>query len=145
MSYLSALHTFGAWAEKEIQLIEGKAPAIEAVAASVLKYAGPALQTIVSVEAGAPAGAAVGAVVADAQAGLTAASGLLYDFGASPTVGSVVASVQTNLSALLSASKVSNPNSVATVTKVVSELGSLATALNALPVVTAQTSQSSAA
>ena len=130
MSFLSTLHTFGAWAEKELAALVGKAPAVEQVIASVLKYAGPALQTVVTAEAGAPAGELVGKAVADAQAGLTAASGLIYDFGASPSFASVVSSVQSNLSALLSAGHVTNSNSVATVTKVVTELGSLVTALS---------------
>ena len=130
MSFLSTLHTFGAWAEKELAALVGKAPAVEQVIASVLKYAGPALQTVVTAEAGAPTGALVGKVIADAQAGLTAASGLIYDFGASPSLASVVSSVESNLSALLSAGHVTNSNSVATVTKVVTELGSLATALS---------------
>jgi len=129
MSFISTLHTFGAWAEKELTLLVGKAPAIEQTAASILKYAGPALQTVVTVEAGAPAGAIVGKVVADAQAGLIAASGLIYDFGATPSVASVISSVQTNLAALLSAGHVTNSASVATVTKVTTELGSLVTAL----------------
>lgn len=133
MSFLTALHTFGAWAEKELAALVGKAPAIEQVAASVLKYAGPALQTVVTAEAGGPAGALVGKIVADAQAGLTAASGLIYDFGASPTIASVVSSVQSNLGALLSAGHITNSTSVATVTKVVTELGSLSTALTAAP------------
>jgi hypothetical protein len=111
----------------------GKAPAIEQVAASVLKYAGPALQTVVTAEAGAPAGALVGKIIADAQAGLTAASGLIYDFGATPSIASVVSSVENNLGALLTAGHITNPNSVATVTKVVTELGSLSTALTAAP------------
>lgn len=129
MSLLTAVHTFGAWCEKELAALAGKAPAIEQVAASVLKYAGPALQTVVTAEAGAPAGAIVGKVVADAQAGLTAASGLIYDFGATPSAGSVIASVQSNLAALLSAGHITNANSTATVTKVVNELASLAGAL----------------
>lgn len=129
MSFISTLHTFGAWAEKELALLVGKAPAIEQTVASILKYAGPALQTVVTVEAGAPAGAIVGKVIGDAQAGLIAASGLIYDFGANPSVASVIGSVQTNLSALLSAGHVTNPNSVATVTKITTELGSLVTAL----------------
>jgi hypothetical protein len=133
MSFLSTLHTFGAWAEKELAALVGKAPAIEQVAASVLKYAGPALQTVVTAEAGAPAGALVGKSIADAQAGLTAASGLIYDFGATPSIASVVSSVENNLGALLTAGHITNPNSVATVTKVVTELGSLSTALTAAP------------
>lgn len=130
MSFLTTLHTFGAWAEKELAALVGAAPKVEQVAASILKYAGPALQTVVAIEAGAPAGAIVGKVISDAQAGLTAASGLIYDFGAQPNIASVVSSVQNNLAALLTAGHVTNSTSVATVTKVVTELGSLAGALN---------------
>lgn len=133
MSLLTKLHTFGAWAEKELEMLVGTAPAIEAIAASVLKYAGPALQTVVTAEAGSPAGALVGKIIGDAQAGLTAASGLIYDFGATPSIASVVSSVQTNLSALLAAGHITNSKSVATVTNVASELGSLATAISAAP------------
>ena len=133
MSLFTTLHTFGAWCEKELTILVGKAPAIEQVAASVLKYAGPALQTVVSLEAGAPAGAIVGKVIGDAQAGLTAASGLIYDFGATPSTASVVASVQTNLASLLAAGHVSNSNSVAIVQKVVDELAGLVTALTPKP------------
>jgi len=133
MSFLSALNTFGAWSEKELAMIVGKIPPIEQDIAAVLKYAGPALQTVVTLEAGSPAGDVVGKVIADAQAGLVAASSLVYDFGAHPTFASVLSSVGTNLSSLLSAGHVSNPTSVATVTKVFGEVTSLATALAAAP------------
>jgi hypothetical protein len=129
MSLISLAHTFAAWAEKELQKIEGAAPTIERIAGTVLTYAGPALQTIVSAEAGAPAGAIVGKVVAQAQSDLTAAGSLIYDFGANPSAGSIIASVQTNLGALLTAGHVTNPTSVATVTKVVNELSTISTVL----------------
>jgi hypothetical protein len=125
MGFITALHTFGAWAEKELAILVGEAPKVEQVIASVLKYAGPALQIVATAEAGAPAGAVVGKVVADAQAGLTAASGLIYDFGVHPTIATVIGSVESNLSALLSAGHITNASSVASVTKVVSELNGL--------------------
>ncbi len=133
MNFFKMLHTFSAWAEKELAGIVGKAPVIEQAAASILKYAGPALQVVVTAEAGGPAGALVGKVLADAQAGLTAVSGLIYDFGAQPTFCSVVSSVQTNLSSLLSAGHITNATSVATITKVATDLGSLSTALSGQP------------
>ncbi len=127
----SALHTFGAWAEKELGLLNKAAPALETTAASILKYAGPALQTVVTAEAGGPAGALVGKVLADAQAALTAASGFIYDYGATPTAASITGSVVSNLSGLLAAAKITNPASVATVTTVVTNLNNLSTALAA--------------
>ena len=125
----AAEHTFAAWAEKEWAAVFKAAPKIESVLAATLKYAGPALQTVITAEAGAPAGAIVGKVIQDAQAGLVAASGLVYDFGATPTVGGVIGSIQSNLGDLLSAGHVTNAGSVATVTKVVNELTALAAAI----------------
>lgn len=130
-SIVNAEHTFAAWAEKELALLYKDAPKIEAVADTVLKYAGSALQIIVTAEAGNAAGAVVGSVVSQAQSDLTVASGLISDFGATPTAASLVSSVQSNLSGLLTASHITNSTSVSNVTKVVSSLGALATALTA--------------
>ena len=130
---VAAEHTFAAWAEKELAKLAGEAPTIEKIIGTVLTYAGPALQTIVTVEAGAPAGAIVGKVVAQAQSDLIAASSLVYDFGVTPTISSIFNSVQTNLGALLAAGHVTNPTSVATVTKVTGELTALLAALSPKP------------
>jgi hypothetical protein len=129
----SAEHTFAAWAEKELTKLAGEAPTIEKVLGTVLTYAGPALQTIVTVEAGSPAGALVGKVVAQAQSDLIAASSLVYDFGVTPSVSSILSSVQTNLGSLLTAGHVTNSTSVATVTKVTGELTALLAALTTKP------------
>ncbi len=126
---VAAEHTFAAWCEKEWAIVFKNAPKVESVLAATLKYAGPALQTVVTAEAGSAAGALVGKVIEDAQAGLVAASGLVYDFGATPTVGGVISSVQSNLSSLLSAGHVTNANSVATVNRVVNELSALVSAI----------------
>ena len=122
-------HTFAAWAEKELANLHNDAPVLEQTAAAILKYAGPALQTIVTAEAGGPAGALVGKVVADAQAGITAASGFIYDYGATPTAASSTGSVVTNLQGLLTAGHIVNPASVATVTSVVTDLNALTDAM----------------
>lgn len=133
MSVISFLikeeHTFASWAEKELAKLYSDAPKIEQTAGVILAYAGPALQTVVTAEAGAPAGAAVGAIVQQAQADLITASGLIYDFGPNPTITSIISSVKSNLAALLTAGHVTDPKSVDTVTKVVSSLGALENAL----------------
>lgn len=131
-SIASAEHTFAAWVEKEWSAVYKEAPKVEAVLAATLKYAGPALQTVVTAEAGGPAGAIVGKVLADAQAGLVAASGLVYDFGATPSVGGVLGSVTSNLSGLLSAAHVTNAGSVATINRVISELNTVAAVIPAV-------------
>lgn len=129
----SAEHTFAAWAEKELTKLVGAEPKIEAIADTILKYVGPALQTIVTASAGSAAGTIVGKVVTEAQSDITALSGLIYDFGATPSAASVAASIQSNLGTLLTAGHVTDTASVATVTKVTSELGALATALTTKP------------
>lgn len=129
MSVISALHTFAGWFEKEWSALYKEQPKIDKILAATLKYVGPALQLVVTAEAGAPAGVFVGKVIGDAQAGLAAASGLVYDFGPSPTVGGVISSVNANLSGLLAADHITNPTSVANVTKIVSELAALEAAL----------------
>jgi phage-related tail protein len=125
----SAFHTFAAWAEKELGLLNKAMPSLEQTAASILKYAGPALQMVITAEAGAPAGAIVGKVLADAQAALTAAAGFIYDYGATPTAATITQSAVTNLSSLLAAGHITNSTSVATVTTVINNLNNLTQAL----------------
>jgi hypothetical protein len=128
----NAEHSFASWAEKTLLKLEGSAPTIEKIADTVLTYAGPALQTVVTLEAGAPAGALVAKIVGTAQSDLTAASGLIADFGATPSVTSVLGSVTSNLGSLLTATGVKDPKSVAAVNKVITELNVLSAAITAL-------------
>jgi hypothetical protein len=133
MSFFSAManaeHTFAAWAEKTLEKMYNEAPKIEQIAGTVLTYVGPALQTVVTAYAGTPTGAIVGKVIGQAQSDLTAASGLIYDFGPHPSVSSIISSVQTNLSALLTAGHVTSTKSVDAVNKVNNELNVLVAAI----------------
>ena len=129
---VNAEHSFASWAEKELLKVEGSAPSIERIADTVLTYVGPALQTVVTLEAGAPAGALVAKVIGTVQSDLTAASGLIQDFGATPGVTSVLKAVTTNLGALVAAAGIKDPKSVAAVNRVVSEINILAAAIEAL-------------
>jgi hypothetical protein len=137
MSILKTLesfpHTFTAWVAKGYAKLYADEPKIEAVADTTLKYAIPALQIIVGAEAGQPAAAEVGAVANEAVADLHAASGLIADFGATPTATSIVAGVQANLSGLLTAGHITNTTSVANVNKVVNTLGALVAVMPQAP------------
>jgi hypothetical protein len=124
-----AEHTFAAWCEKEWTALYNAAPKLEQVADTTLKYASGALQIAASVEANNPQIAAISKVVTTAQNGLTAASGLIADFGATPTASSVLSGVSSDLSALLTAAHVTNPTSVSAVTKVVNEVDALVAAI----------------
>jgi len=133
MSFFSKIegaeHSTVAWIEKELTVIEGKAPTIERVIDAGLSYIGLALQIGLTAIGDGPEAAAVGTVVAKAQSDLQAASALVSDFGPTPTAATMFASVKTNLSTLLTAAQVSNPTTVATVTKAVNEVGVLASAV----------------
>lgn len=122
-------HTFTAWFAKEYTKLRNEEPKIEEIADTVVKYAIPAVQIIVGLEAGQPAAQAVGAIANEAVRDLHAASALVYDFGATPTAASVVSSVKDNLSTLLTDGHITNSTNVANVNKVVSSLGALVVAL----------------
>ncbi len=130
---MNIFKSFTGWAQKEWTKIFNEAPKIEALADTVLKYAIPAVSIIVGAEAGAPAGAAVSAIGSEVQKDLTAASGLIYDFGATPTAASIVSAAQSNLGTLLTDGHVTNPTSVSNVTKVINTLGELVSALPTAP------------
>lgn len=145
MSILNTLgnfaHTFTAWVAKEYAKLYNAEPEINAVADSVFKYAIPAIQILVGMEAGQPAAALVGQVAKEAQSSLHAASALIYDFGPQPSVTGIIKGVQDNLSGLLKAGHVMNQQSVDTANKIVNSLGGLVSVLPtpvavAAPVVT---------
>ena len=122
-----------AWFEKEYVKVRNEAPKFVAIVDKVLPYVSLLLQTVIGAEAGQPAAAAAGTILAKAQSDLDVANALIYDTGATPTAASAISAVATNLKGVLTATQVSNPTSVATVTKAVSELGTL---IAAFPVAT---------
>jgi hypothetical protein len=131
MSFITELHTFGQWAEKELEGLVKAEPKIEQVADSILKYVGGAATIIAGLEGGPAASTIVSGAVSEIQTGVVALSGLITDFGATPTAASMAASLATNAQSLLAAAEVKNPNSVKAATGIVTNLTNLATALTA--------------
>jgi hypothetical protein len=133
MSFISVIegaeHSTVAWIEKELTVVEGKAPTIERVIDAGLTYVGPVLQIGLTAIGDAPEAALVGTVIAKAQVDLKAASALVTDFGPTPTASSMFSAVSNDLGSLLSAAQVKNTTTIATVTKAVSEVGILASAV----------------
>ena len=129
MSFLTELHTFGAWAEAELAKLVGEAPKIEQVTDTVLAYVGGAASIIAGLESGPAASAAVTKFTGLVQSGVTALSGLVADFGATPTAASIANSLATNAATLLAAAQVKNPASVKAGTAIITNLNNLATAL----------------
>lgn len=132
MSVLTAIknaeHSFAGWVEKAWAKIYGLAPTLEQVAATTLKYVGPALQMVVTAEVGAPAGAVVGSVIGEVQSDLLAASSLIHDFGASPTLSSIFSGVNADLSSLLTAGHIKSPVAITAINRVITEIEVLAAA-----------------
>ena len=131
MSFITELHTFGEWAEKELAGLVKEEPKIEQVADSILKYVGGAATIIAGLEGGTAASTIVSGAVSEIQTGVVALNGLITDFGATPTAASMAASLATNAQSLLAAAEVKNPNSVKAATGIVTNLTNLATALTA--------------
>lgn len=131
MRFFSELKGFAAWAEKELGKLSTEAPAIAKTTDAILTYVGGAASIIAGIEGGPAASAAVRAATSAIHTGVTALSGLVTDFGATPTAVSISASLATNASALLAAAKVTNPTSVAAATAIVANLNSLTSALTA--------------
>lgn len=132
MSFLSALKGFGAWVAKEFTKVFNAAPTIEKIADTVLSYAATALQIILGA-LDPPAAAIVGPIIAEIQKDLHVASGLIFDFGASPQAATILQSVETNLQGLLDAGHIKDVALQGKITLVINTIGSLATSLlNAL-------------
>lgn len=133
MSFLTVLegaeHSTAAWFAKEWTKVHAEAPTVVAIADKTLPYVSLLLQTVIGAEAGAPAAAVAGTILSKAQSDLDIANAVIYDTGATPTAVGAITAVQNNLTGILKATQVSNPTSVATVTKAVNELGTLASAI----------------
>jgi hypothetical protein len=129
MSIISELKTFASWAEAELAKLGGAAPKIEQIADTTLAYVGGAASIIAGLEGGPAASAAVTKFTGLVQTGVTALSGLVADFGATPTAASIASSLATNATSLLAAAQVKNPASVKAGAAIITNLTSLATAL----------------
>jgi len=124
MGFISALHTFASWFEKEWAKVVNAAPKIEKVISAGLEYAQNILQVVIEVE-----GEAAGPVLEEVLQSVIVARSTLYDSGVSVTLASAIKAIASNLSGLLEAAHIKNANSIALVTKVVNTLAGLIGAL----------------
>jgi hypothetical protein len=122
------LETFASKVESFFAKILGEAPAFEKILAVTLEYVGPVLQTVVSLTAGAPAGALVGKIVATAQQDLAVVSGLTQTLGATPSVQGVLNGVIANLGQILPLLDVKDTKTQGYVALVLKELQALSDA-----------------
>ncbi len=122
-------HSTVAFIEKALADVEAKAPTIERVVDAGLEYIGPVLQIALAAEGQTVLAADLGSVIAKSHNVLLATSATITDFGPTPTAAGMFKSVATNLSALLAAGQVKNPKSIGAITKAVSEIGTLGSAV----------------
>jgi hypothetical protein len=130
MSFLTVLKGFGGWFARTWQKVVGEAPAIEKVADAVLGYSVPAIQIILGVLAPEEAPIVV-PILTEVQKDLHIASGLIFDFGATPTASSMISAIEKDLTDLLSAGHIKDTALVAKIQLIVNTIGSLGTALTA--------------
>jgi hypothetical protein len=128
MSFMDSLKGFGGWFAKAWTKVFTEAPKVTTVADTVLAYAVPALSIVLSMAAPEEAPLIL-PVITEVQKDLHVASGLIYDFGATPQASSIVSAIENDLSGLLAAGHIKNPDLVAKVQGIVTTIGSLATAL----------------
>jgi hypothetical protein len=129
----SKLTTFFEKFDTEFKKLVGEAPAIEVKIAATLPVATKLLATVLTLTAGAPAAAAVSAIVAKVQTGLVTSSVLIQGAVNDPTVPGILADVTSNLSSIEAAAQITDPATVAklnsTVAEIAGEVGAIATAL----------------
>jgi hypothetical protein len=131
MFFIKDLESFAAKAEQDLAKLWSKAPSFTDIALTTLTYVGPVLETVFTIEAGAPTGALVTAAITKAEQDLTAARGLINTIGPTLSVRSLVSGVATDLGSILPAANVTDAASVANLKLVIGELSALA---NSFPV-----------
>jgi hypothetical protein len=121
--------TFVGWMVKEYTVLYKAEPTIEQVVDDAIGYAEPALIIILDASGGAAAAPEVAAVISEAQSDLRVVSGLIYDFGATPTAASIAAGVQKELAGLESAGHIKDAVTQAKFSLIIRAVGTLATAI----------------
>ncbi|HEX5426667.1 MAG TPA: hypothetical protein VFW94_24355 [Candidatus Acidoferrales bacterium] len=122
-------HSFTTWAATEWSKIYNEAPKVEHAADTALKYAIPAAGIIVQALGNAPEAQKAVGILTEAQRDMQAASGLIYDFGANPSAGSILSGVQSNLASLLEDAHVKNTNTTGKITNIINAIAPIAEAL----------------
>jgi hypothetical protein len=129
------LKSFGAKVEAAFKKLFGDAPSWIAIAQGVLTYLGPIVVTILTVGGGAALGSEANVIIGNIKTDLATALATLSTANSASSLPSLLADIQSQLPALLSAVKVSNPSTVASIENYTNIIDTELTALlNALPV-----------
>lgn len=125
----NAVHTFVGWVEKEYATFMKEAPTVEHYIEQGVTYATGVLKIVLAqVEAGSPAANALTKAIQD----LLTVSAIAYDAGAHPSLGGLFQVVISDLSGIESLAGIKNANLITTISKVVSTLQAIVTAVLAI-------------
>lgn len=119
MNLIKDLKSFASKVEEEFVKLFKEAPSIMQIASGVISYGAPIVQTLVTLTAGAPAGTATANILAQIKADLATASAAVQSVDGAKTLPTVLASLQQQLPALLTAAKVENLANVTEIETVV--------------------------
>lgn len=128
----NAAKSTAAWIEKTFTKILKTAPSVLSVIDTTLSYTSVLIEVIVERLAGTAAEAEVVKVLSEVRSDITVLQAVLYDTGTSATVSSLLDSIIANLKALATAGHISNPDTLALLTKVLTELDVIAKKIESL-------------
>lgn len=129
ITWIKDVETVASKIEQDLKAIEPSLSTDLTITSTVLTYAGPALQTVVTLEAGAAAGALVAEVIASAQQYIVAAKNAIALTQTATSAYGLLLTIQANLSTLLAEAKITSKTSVAIVTAIVNDLAAVVKAL----------------
>ncbi len=125
MSFITAIESELAKAEKILASWWGKEPAFANVLATGINIAGAALETVFTLEGNGPASTIVGNVVSKAQQEILAVNSLVTTVGPTPSAKSILAGVASDIGGLAAAANITNPKSIAAITLGVNTVNAL--------------------
>jgi hypothetical protein len=120
------------WIEKELTKVAKVAPTALSVIDDVLSYASLLIEIIVEKLAGMAAEEEAVKVLTEVRSDIKILQAALYDTGASGTISSYLDAIIANLKALAAVGHISNPDTLATLTKVLTELDVIAKKIESL-------------
>lgn len=125
MSFITAIESELAKAEKILASWWGKEPAFANVLTTGINIAGAALETVFTLEGNGPASTIVGNVVSKAQQEILAVNSLVTTVGPTPSAKSILAGVASDIGGLAAAANITNPKSIAAITLGVNTVNAL--------------------
>ncbi|HUX43538.1 MAG TPA: hypothetical protein VMV57_02190 [Terracidiphilus sp.] len=122
-------HTFTAWAAKEFQAFRKEEPTLIAISDRTFPYVKSVIEIALGFEGQAALVGPAGVLMDSIHAKIDTAAGLIYDFGATPTVASSIATIQSDVASIASVAGIKSAAANDALNKAVSSLAGLSTAV----------------